>query len=152
MGWLDNAGHDYQELKKRITDQIEQTKSCIKTAEGQIEKRKVKAMRQAGEAFCNVLSEILTTVNEHEWLVEKFGEGKYCDVLGLCKIATIQEIEEKNYSLTPGAYVGVAEQEDDGVDFHERMTEIHAELAQLNKEANVLMEEIMKGWETLNTK
>ena len=152
LGWLDNAGHDYQELKKRISDQIEQTKSCIKTAEGQIEKRKVKAMRQAGETFCNVLSEILTTVNEHEWLVEKFGKGEYKDVLGLCKIATIQEIEEKNYSLTPGAYVGVAEQEDDGVDFHERMNEIHAELAQLNKEANVLMSEIMKEWETLNTK
>ena len=149
MGWLDNAGHDYQELKQRITDQIEQTKSCIKTAEGQIEKRKVKAMRQAGETFCNVLSEILTTVNEHEWLVEKFGEGEYRDVLGLCKIATIQEIEEKNYSLTPGAYVGVAEQEDDGVDFHERMNEIHAELAQLNKEANVLMDEIQKAWEEL---
>ena len=149
LGWLDNAGHDYQELKQIITDQIEQTKSCIKTAEGQIEKRKVKAMRQAGEAFCNVLSEILTTVNEHEWLVEKFGDGEYKDVLGLCKIATIQEIEEKNYSLTPGAYVGVAEQEDDGVDFHERMNEIHAELAQLNKEANVLMEEIQKAWEEL---
>ena len=152
LGWLDNAGQDYQELKQRITNQIEQTKSCIKAAEGQIEKRKVKAMRQAGETFCNVLSEILTTVNEHEWLVEKFGKGEYKDVLGLCKIATIQEIEEKNYSLTPGAYVGVAEQEDDGVDFHERMNEIHAELAQLNKEANVLMSEIMKEWETLNTK
>ena len=149
MGWINNAGHDYQELKKRISDQIEQTKSCIKAAEEQIEKRKVKAMRQAGEAFCNVLSEILATVNEHEWLVEKFGDGEYQDVLGLCKIATIQEIEEKNYSLTPGAYVGVAEQEDDGVDFHERMTEIHAELAQLNKEANVLMDEIQKAWEGL---
>ena len=70
-------------------------------------------------------------------------------MLGLCKIATIQEIEEKNYSLTPGAYVGVAEQEDDGVDFRERMNEIHAELVQLNKEANVLMEEIQKAWEEL---
>ena len=149
MGWINNAGHDYQELKKRISDQIEQTKSCIKAAEEQIEKRKVKAMRQAGEAFCNVLSEILTTVNEHEWLVEKFGDGEYKDVLGLCKIATIQEIEEKNYSLTPGAYVGVAEQEDDGVDFHERMTEIHSELAKLNKESNVLMNEIQKAWEEL---
>ena len=34
-----------------------------------------------------------------------------------------------------------------GVDFHERMTEIHAELAQLNSEANVLMDEIQKAWE-----
>ena len=149
MGWINNAGHDYTELKQRVENQIDQTKMCIKSAETQIEKRKVKAMRLAGEAFCNILSEILTVVNEHEWLTSKFGDGEYKDVLGLCKIATIQEIEEKNYSLTPGAYVGVAEQEDDGVDFHERMTEIHAELAQLNKEANVLMDEIQKAWEGL---
>ena len=89
-------------------------------------------------------------VTEAVWLVSKFGEeGIYQDILGLCKIATIQEIEEKNYSLTPGAYVGVAEVEDDGVDFHERMNEIHAELAKLNQEANVLMDEIQKAWEDL---
>ena len=150
MGWIGNAGHDYNELRQRITDQIQQTKSCIKAAESQIEKRKVKAMRLAGEAFCDVLTDMLAIVNEHDWLVSKFGEdGKYENVLGLCKIATIQEIEEKNYSLTPGAYVGVAEQEDDGVDFHERMNEIHAELAKLNQEANVLMDEIQKTWEEL---
>jgi type I restriction enzyme M protein len=150
MGWIGNAGHDYNELRQRINDQIQQTKSCIKAAESQIEKRKVKAMRLAGEAFCDVLADMLAIVNEHDWLVSKFGEdGKYENVLGLCKIATIQEIEEKNYSLTPGAYVGVAEQEDDGVDFHERMNEIHAELAKLNQEANVLMDEIQKAWKEL---
>lgn len=150
LGWIGNAGHDYNELRQRIDDQIQQTKSCIKAAESQIEKRKVKAMRLAGEAFCDVLTDMLAIVNEHDWLVSKFGEdGKYENVLGLCKIATIQEIEEKNYSLTPGAYVGVAEQEDDGVDFHERMNEIHAELTKLNQEANVLMDEIQKAWEEL---
>ena len=92
---------------------------------------------------------LVETARQFEWLTEKFGDGEYKDVLGLCKIATIQEIEEKNYSLTPGAYVGVAEQEDDGVDFHERMNEIHAELAQLSQEANVLMDEIQKAWEEL---
>ena len=92
----------------------------------------------------------LEIARQREWLVSKYGEdGQYQDVLGLCKIATIQEIAEKNYSLTPGAYVGVAEQEDDGVDFHERMNEIHVELAQLNQEANVLMDEIQKAWEGL---
>ena len=150
LGWIGNAGHDYNELRQRIDDQIQQTKSCIKAAESQIEKRKVKAMRLAGEAFCDVLTDMLAIVKEHDWLVSKFGEdGKYENVPGLCKIATIQEIEEKNYSLTPGAYVGVAEQEDDGVDFHERMNEIHAELAKLNQEANVLMDEIQKAWEEL---
>lgn len=150
MGWINDAGHDYAELKKRVEDQIRQTKACVKSAEEFIEKRKVKAMRKAGDGFCEYLNEILTIINEREWLVSKFGEdGQYQDVLGLCKIATIQDISEKNYSLTPGAYVGVAEQEDDGVDFHERMNEIHAELAKLNQEANVLMEEIQKSWEDL---
>ncbi len=98
------------------------------------------------------LEDVLETARQREWLTSKFGEGEYQDVLGLCKIATIQEIEEKNYSLTPGAYVGVAEQEDDGVDFHERMNEIHAELAQLSQEANILMSEIQKAWEELKEK
>ena len=149
MGWIDGAGHDYAELRQRVDDQIRQTKMCIKSAESLINKRTVKAMRQEGEAFCAVLGDLLKVIDEHDWLTEKFGNGEYQDVLGLCKLATIQEIEEKNYSLTPGAYVGVAEQEDDGVDFHERMTEIHAELAELNKEANVLMDEIQKTWEEL---
>ena len=150
MGWINDAGHDYAELKQRVEDQIGQTKACAKSAEKFIEKRKVKAMRQAGDSFIEFLNEFLTLINEREWLVSKFGEdGQYQDVLGLCKIATIQEIAEKNYSLTPGAYVGVAEQEDDGVDFHERMNEIHAELAKLNQEANTLMKEIQKSWEEL---
>ena len=101
MGWIHNAGHDYAELKQRVENQIGQTKACVKSAEGMIEKRKVKAMRLAGESFCNVLTDILTIINEHDWLVSKFGEdGTYQNVPGLCKIATIQDIEEKNYSLT----------------------------------------------------
>lgn len=149
MGWIENAGHDYTDKRKRIEDQIFQTKACAKSAEHFIPKRNVKAMRLAGEAFCGVLQDIITVIDERNWLVEKFGEGEYQDVLGLCKVATIREIEEKNYSLTPGAYVGVAEQEDDGVDFHERMTEIHDELARLNTEANALMTDILKAWEDL---
>ena len=150
MGWIANAGQDYTKMREAIEGQISQTKACVKSAENYIEKRKVKAMRLAGEEFCNDLNSIITIIDEREWLVSKFGtDGTYQDILGLCKIATIQEIEEKNYSLTPGAYVGVAEQEDDGVDFHERMNEIHAELAQLNSEANTLMAEIQKAWEEL---
>lgn len=108
-------------------------------------------MRQKGDDFISVLLSIITVIDDRQWLVDKFGdEGVYQDVAGLCKIATIGEIAEKNYSLTPGAYVGVAAQEDDGVDFHERMTEIHAELNKLNAEAGKLMEEINKNWEKIS--
>ena len=149
LSWTGCSWNDYEELSKNLNGQIEQTKTCIKSAEGKLKKRELKPMRLAGEAFCKMLEEILTVINEYNWLTEKFGNGEYHDIAGLCKIATIDEIEEKNYSLTPGAYVGVAETEDDGVDFHERMNEIHAELAKLHGEANVLMKEILKDWETL---
>lgn len=108
-----------------------------------------KSIEAEMKAIQEALEDKLETARQYAWLTEKFGEGVYADVLGLCKIATIAEIEEKNYSLTPGAYVGVADAEDDGVDFHERMTEIHAELKRLNDEANVLMDEILKSWEEL---
>lgn len=135
--------------KKYIKDQ----QDTLKKTKGKKDKDELKAIIAANEAELAYTLETKDMVNEAIWLTSKFGlDGEYQDVLGLCKIATIDEISEKNYSLTPGAYVGVAEVEDDGVDFHERMNEIHTELASLNKEANVLMNEIMKEWETLNTK
>lgn len=156
MGWITDAvkdKFDVEDLKTRLNNQIDQTKQCMKCSATAIKKREVKAMRTAGEAFIAYLNEIQTVISEYEWLTSKFGlDGTYEDVPGLCKIATIDEIAEKNYSLTPGAYVGVAEVEDDGVDFHERMNEIHAELKKLNSEANELMGEIMKEWDNLKTK
>lgn len=135
--------------KKYIKDQ----QDTLKKTKGKKDKDELKAVIAANEAELAYTLETKDMVNEAIWLTSKFGlDGEYQDVLGLCKIATTDEISEKNYSLTPGAYVGVAEVEDDGVDFNERMSEIHAELSQLNAEANVLMSEIMKEWETLNTK
>ena len=88
-------------------------------------------------------------LHEAKWLYEKFGEGEYQDIPGLCKITSRWEIEDKGYSLTPGAYVGVAPQEDDGVDFAERMKEIHKELLSLQAESNQLMETISKNMEEI---
>ena len=145
---------DYQSVLGNTTvasaqEALDKQKAAAKEAIANAQRKDKKRIEAEQNALIADLEDILETARQHEWLTEKFGEGEYKDVLGLCKIATIQEIEEKNYSLTPGAYVGVAEQEDDGVDFHERMTEIHAELAQLNAEANTLMDEIQKAWEEL---
>ena len=128
---------------------LDKQKSEAKEAIANASRKDKKRIEAEMKALEDALEDTLETARQYEWLTEKFGEGEYKDILGLCKIATIQEIEEKNYSLTPGAYVGVAEAEDDGVDFHERMNEIHAELKRLNGEANVLMDEILKGWEEL---
>jgi type I restriction enzyme M protein len=105
------------------------------------------------------MTEILTVAKEACWLMDRFGNGVYQDVLGLCKIAyTTKEaqgeqdgvnIEDKAWSLTPGAYVGVAPVEDDGVDFHARMKEIHAELLGLQAKSNELMETISRNMEEM---
>ena len=88
-------------------------------------------------------NEEITVAKEAVWLYEKFGEGEYQDILGLCKVESRAVItEEKGCSLTPGAYVGVAPVEDDGVDFEERMAEIHRELLSLQAESNDLMDTI----------
>jgi len=88
-------------------------------------------------------------VSEYEWLTDKFGDGEYADVPGLCKVATLEDIEQKGWSLTPGAYVGIAPVEDDGVDFAQRMKEIHQELLMLQEESNRLMDTISKNMEEM---
>lgn len=142
-------GRTLQQCEEELVAIKQAAKDAVANA---VRKEKKRVEREQNESIAEAEA-MLETARQREWLTSKFGlNGEYRDVLGLCKIATLSEIEEKNYSLTPGAYVGVAEVEDDGVDFHERMNEIHTELASLNKEANVLMNEIMKEWETLNTK
>lgn len=109
----------------------------------------VKELKAIIESHEEQIQECVTVLKEADWLYGKFGEGVYADISGLCRAATLEEIEQKGFSLTPGAYVGVAPAEDDGVDFHERMTEIHKELLELQAESDRLMETISKNWEEI---
>lgn len=109
-----------------------------------------KALENSGEELAAMIQGYIVVLQEADWLIGKFGiEGEYSDIPGLCKIASISEIEEKNWSLTPGAYVGVAEAEDDGIDFAERMHEIHAELLTLQQQSNELMDKITANFREL---
>ena len=128
-------------LEEKINEIKKEAKEKVERA-GKTQKKKIQATY---DEMISRVEETLTVAKDAQWLYGKFGEGEYKDVLGLCKIATIQEIEEKGYSLTPGAYVGVAPQENDGVDFKERMQEIHKELLQLQEESNDLMDTISKN-------
>ena len=85
----------------------------------------------------------IETQNGSETLMkEYFPKGTYCDVAGLCKIATLKEIEGKGWSLNPGRYVGVKEGAPDDFDFKERLEELNEELEKLNGEARELEERI----------
>lgn len=82
---------------------------------------------------------------ENEWFAERFPEGKYRDIDGLCKVVSLEEIKENDYSLTPGRYVGVAISLDDDFDYTGRLLEIQQELNLLNEEAAELSKTIEKN-------
>lgn len=71
-----------------------------------------------------------------------FPKSKYADVAGICKIATIDEIEAQGWSLNPGRYVGVGERRADEFDFADRLEELNEELESLNLEAASLQAKI----------
>ncbi|QTA84217.1 type I restriction-modification system subunit M [Desulfonema magnum] len=82
-------------------------------------------------------------------LQSRFPDARFADVEGLCKQVDRSEIEENDWSLTPGRYVGVAVQEEEDFDFEERLREIHVEIEGLNEEAVVLAEMIRSDFEAL---
>lgn len=78
-------------------------------------------------------------------LAETFPDGHYTDVAGLCKVATLVEIEAQGWSLNPGRYVGVADRAEDEFDFGERLEELNEEFETLNAEARELEERIAEN-------
>jgi type I restriction enzyme M protein len=70
---------------------------------------------------------------------------KYADVPGLCKAATLKEVEAQIWSLNPGRYVGVRESDDNGLDFVQRLGELNEDLETLNAEARALEEQIAEN-------
>lgn len=72
------------------------------------------------------------------------GNGEYEDKLGFSKKATIDEIRDNDYILTPGRYVGIEEEEDDGEPFEEKMSRLTATLSEQFAKSRELEEEIRK--------
>lgn len=75
----------------------------------------------------------------HNW---RNVDGNYEDVDGFCKSATLKEVEENSFVLTPGRYVGVEEEEDDGIPFEEKVEVITSELSQQFAESIKLQQRI----------
>ncbi|WP_335342336.1 hypothetical protein [Sedimenticola hydrogenitrophicus] len=80
-------------------------------------------------------------------MIEKhFTDGKYKDIAGLCKVATLDQIEEQGWSLNPGRYVGVAHgDEEHDEDFAEKLEALQEELEVLNAEAHELEQTIAEN-------
>ena len=135
----------FADIVSALKEKLSALRKAAKTEVDAAGKRDKKSVQQQYDDRIAYIENMLTVAKEAHWLYEKFGDGIYADILGLCKLASLSEIEEKGWSLTPGAYVGVAPVEDDGVDFAERMAEIHRELLSLQTESNDLMDTISQN-------
>lgn len=135
----------FEEILKSQEEKIRELRDQTKIAVESAAKKDKKKVQAEYDERLSIQEEQLSIAKEAVWLHSKFGDGEYQDIPGLCKIAVRSEIEGKGWSLTPGAYVGVAPVEDDGVDFHERMSEIHQELLRLQEEGNNLMDIISQN-------
>lgn len=138
--------HKADDYKKRaekqaaIVEKIEQKKpettQEIKRWEKQLEQEtnKHKALADKEQYYYDQI----------QWLQERFPNGVYEDVTGLCKAATLAEIEEQDWSLNPGRYVGVVIEEDGLTEeeFLAEMKERNKKLKELNNQANSLQIQI----------
>ncbi len=73
---------------------------------------------------------------------QHFPDGKYRDVAGLCKVATLAEVEAQGWSLNAGRYVGVTDKANDDGDFYERLTALNTEFQELTAQAHELEDAI----------
>ncbi len=124
-----NKNKDWKELN--LKEQIDQLKTLQQQLSG-----------NPDEEEPGLLHETEYFYKQAHWLTSRFPEGVYTDVEGLCKVVDQKEIEAKDWSLSPGRYVGVDTSTDEDVDYEERLKEIHIELEGLNEEAIILAKQI----------
>lgn len=102
--------------------------------------------RELGTMISRKLREL--TSEDIEKMTEtynKYQKGILEDELGYSKVATLDEIKEQDYILTPGRYVGFKPEEDDGIPFDEKMETLTKELKELFEESHDLEEKIKKS-------
>jgi len=83
---------------------------------------------------------------------ERFPELEYVDVPGLCKVATLDEVESHGWSLNPGRYVGVADGNEDNSDFAERANELWEQFERMTHESQSLAETVSSNLGQLLTR
>lgn len=103
-----------------------------------------KPLKVYKESIEELIKEIRQIIKDWYDLDKYFPDKKYVDVEGLCKIATLEEIEENDYSLTPGRYVGFSIAIDEKFDYQARIEEINKELSELNNQSQKLISEILR--------
>lgn len=131
--------NEFEKQAKAHQQEVEKIKKAKPTDEKEL-KRWEKQLEEAEKQWKALLEKQNYYLGHINWLNERFPNGVYEDVTGLCKAATLKEIEEQDYSLNPGRYVGVVIEEDGLTEeeFLAEMKERHVALNGLNQKAKEL--------------
>ena len=78
-----------------------------------------------------------------------YADGTLEDTKGFCAVVTTEEIAKQDYILTPGRYVGIEEQQEDGEPFEEKMARLTGELSELFDQSHKLEAEIQQKLEAI---
>ncbi|BAU56095.1 type I restriction-modification system subunit M [Mucilaginibacter gotjawali] len=150
----DDAKLVWDEIQDRITTgkgEAKQLKNELGKAGTALTKAQ-KAKEELEKEY-KALTDKVAYFNGHiNWLNERFPNGVYDDVIGLCKSASLKDIEEQDYSLNPGRYVGVVIDED-GLTEEEFLSEMkgrHKTLTILNAKARDLENSIESSFNILS--
>ena len=135
-----------KEKKSLLNEELKQLEKDYKATRKKEPKQKLQELLNAKTEELNRINALLLEIDDMQWIKDKFPDNCYHDILGLCKAATLQEIEQKDFSLTPGAYVGVAKQETDNENFFDRMQQIQTELTLLQEENTKLFNQITENF------
>lgn len=146
-GYYDHCIYNLSEQQETLADARNAIKEEVDTFLSENPGKNLKTdikrrLDEAEAALTSVKKELEHITNMRQWLIDNFPEGKYRDVVGLCKAATIEEIREQDYSLNPGRYVGVSFEVEDLDDFRDEMGKLKSELEGLNEQSIVLMKDI----------
>lgn len=141
---------EFEKKAKLHAKEVEKIKKSKPESEKET-KRWERQVEEAEKRLREYTNKQLYFEQQVTWLNEHFPKGEYEDVTGLCKAATLTEIEEQDWSLNPGRYVGVVIEEDGLTEeeFLNEMEQRHNNLFQLNKSANELEQKIEFNFSSL---
>ena len=148
----DDYEQDYIDDKKTLDMlQVELENMMVKLVDNKFIKDLKKEIEEQEQEVKKALEQKTYFLNNIKWLQERFPNGVYEDVTGLCKVASLAEIEEQDWSLNPGRYVGVVIEEDGltETEFKTEMTDRHQRLENLNTKADQLKNTIQENLKML---
>lgn len=141
---------DTMAFKKDVKELIELFKIADKNAKLKSDKqwsshhlaRADKAVEEALQVYLEATEKEAYWLSQITWLQNRFPDAVYQDVVGLCKLAGKEEyVDEQDYSLNAGRYVGVEIEEDNTTaeEFRSKITKYKSKLSKLNSQSLELM-------------